>query len=106
MTATPLTAVGRASTNSRRSRRRRTVVENDQYAAFTRRIVRAHARRVAGGDIDALPDLIALGREIETAIDTAVAGLRSFGYSWAEIATRLGISRQAAHQRWGGEPNA
>src|SRR5262249_26288238 len=28
-------------------------------------------------------------------------GLRSFGYSWADIATRLGVSRQAAQQRFG-----
>ena len=24
------------------------------------------------------------------------------GYSWAEIAARLGVTRQAAQQRWGG----
>ncbi len=33
-----------------------------------------------------------------------MTGLRGFGYSWAEIATRLGITRQAAQQRWGGAP--
>jgi hypothetical protein len=31
----------------------------------------------------------------------AVSGLRAHGYSWAEIGLRLGISRQAAQQRWG-----
>ena len=31
----------------------------------------------------------------------AVKGLRDFGYSWAEIGSRLGITRQAAQQRWG-----
>ena len=31
----------------------------------------------------------------------AVKGLRAHGYSWAEIGARLGISRQAAQQRWG-----
>ncbi len=31
----------------------------------------------------------------------AVTGLRAFGYSWAEIGSRLGITRQAAQQRWG-----
>jgi DNA-binding XRE family transcriptional regulator len=30
-----------------------------------------------------------------------VAGLRRAGYSWAEIASRIGITRQAAQQRWG-----
>jgi len=31
----------------------------------------------------------------------AVKGLREHGYSWAEIGYRLGITRQAAQQRWG-----
>jgi hypothetical protein len=29
-----------------------------------------------------------------------VKGLRAYGYSWAEIGSRLGITRQAAQQRW------
>jgi hypothetical protein len=84
--------------------RRRNVVENDEYAAFTRRVMRAYARRVATGDIEALTDMVNLATDVETAIRQAVIGLRNFGYSWAEIGTRLGISRQAAQQRWGGEP--
>ena len=32
----------------------------------------------------------------------SVDGLRGFGYPWAEIASRLGTSRQAAQQRWAG----
>ena len=42
-----------------------------------------------------------LSAEIDTAIGQAVTGLRGFGYSWADIGTRLGITRQAAQQRWG-----
>lgn len=76
-------------------------VENPEYAAFVRRILGAHARRVADGDIEALPDLVNLGDCLEATIATAVRGLRGFGYSWADIATRLGITRQAVHQRWG-----
>jgi len=83
--------------------RRRRVVENDEYAAFIRRAVRAHGRRVAGGDIEALHDLLTLASEVEHALDIAVAGLRAFGYSWAEIANRIGVTRQAAQQRWGGD---
>ncbi|GIJ44516.1 hypothetical protein Val02_14020 [Virgisporangium aliadipatigenens] len=89
------------SGNSGRRPRRRNVVENDEYAAFARRIMRAYGKRVAAGDIEALRDLIALGQDIEKATDEAVIGLRRFGYSWAEIGSRLGITRQAAHQRWG-----
>ncbi len=42
-----------------------------------------------------------LSAEIDDAIGQAVKGLREFGYSWAEIGSRLGITRQAAQQRWG-----
>jgi hypothetical protein len=85
-------------------RRRRDVVENDQYAAFARRIVRAYARRVAQGDIEALTDMTTLAADVEAAIRVAVIGLRNYGYSWADIALRLGVTRQAAQQRWGGDP--
>jgi hypothetical protein len=84
--------------------RRREPIDNDTYAAFTRRILAAHGRRIATGDIDGLANLAALAEDVERATHTAVTGLREFGYSWAEIAIRLGITRQAAHQRWGGQP--
>jgi uncharacterized protein YgbK (DUF1537 family) len=84
---------------------RRTAVENDSYAAFTRRILRAYARRIAAGDIDALTLITDLSAEVDAAAAQAVTGLRGHGYSWAEIATRLGVTRQAAQQRWGGQPS-
>ena len=77
------------------------VVENDEYAAFARRVLRAYARRVADGDVEALTLMLGLSAEIDDAISQAVTGLRAFGYSWAEIGSRLGITRQAAQQRWG-----
>ncbi len=66
-----------------------------------RRIVAAHGRRVADGDVEGLGQLAALGEQIEQATAAAVRGLRKGGYSWTDIATRLGITRQAAQQRWG-----
>jgi hypothetical protein len=84
--------------------KRRDVVENDEFAAFARRIIRAHGRRVATWDVEALRDLTALSAVIDQAIGDAVIGLRAFGYSWAEIGSRLGITRQAAQQRWGDRP--
>jgi hypothetical protein len=42
-----------------------------------------------------------LADELDAAIAEAVRGLRARGYSWAEIGARLGITRQAAQQRWG-----
>jgi len=79
----------------------RLVTENDEYAAFTRRILRAYARRIATGDIESLTYMTGLAADIDTALQNAVNGLRAFGYSWAEIGSRLGITRQAAQQRWG-----
>jgi DNA-directed RNA polymerase specialized sigma24 family protein len=83
--------------------RRRNVVENDEYAGFVRRIIRAFSRRIATGDVEALRDMVALSTLLDEEIGNAVKGLRAHGYSWAEIADRLGITRQAAHQRWGGD---
>jgi hypothetical protein len=91
---------GRRRVNRALTRRRRNVVENDEFGAFARRIIRAYGRRIAGGDVEALRDLLALNVEIERATDNAIEGLRDAGYSWGEIASRLGTTRQAAHQRW------
>ena len=77
------------------------VRENDEYAAFARRVLRAYGRRIADGDVEALTLMTDLADEIDSAISQAVNGLRGFGYSWAEIGSRLGITRQAAQQRWG-----
>lgn len=81
---------------------RRAVVENDDYAAFTRRVLAAHGRRIARGDIEGLATLAQLAADIDHAVTEAAIGLHRIGFSWTDIATRLGITRQAAHQRWGG----
>lgn len=75
-------------------------VENQKFAQFVRRIIRAHSRRVADGDVEALADLLGLSNELSEAIQSAVDGLRE-SYSWAEIGGRVGMSRQAAQGRWG-----
>ncbi len=76
--------------------------ENPDYAAFLRRAIAAHGRRVADGDIDALPELEALARSVSAALDEAVAGLRAEpnAYSWQQLADVLGVSRQAVMKRW------
>ena len=82
------------------------VVENDAYSAFLRRAIRAAGRRVGGGDVDGLADLLSLAGELDRAIDSAVRGLRDAGYSWGEIASRLGVysaGRPAAVGCSGGE---
>jgi hypothetical protein len=102
MTPAPLTVhftVNKPLTPKRRSR----AVENDEYAAFLRRVIAAYSRRVGSGDIEAITGMATIATELEDAIRQAIAGLRGCGYSWADIAARLGITRQGAQQRWGGE---
>jgi hypothetical protein len=84
-------------------KRVRRVVENDDYAAFARRVIRAYARRIATGDIEALTAMATLSNDLDQAINQAVTGLREYGYSWADIARPLGVTRQAAQQRFGGD---
>jgi hypothetical protein len=82
-------------------------VENDAYAAFVRRAIRAYGRRVALGDLDALRELVDLGDELRAATNAAVAGLRDEpnAYSWQRIADELGVTRQAAMMRWPDAPS-
>jgi len=82
-------------------KRRYRVVENPEYAAFLRRVIRAYSRRVAAGDIEAITTMAALASDLEDATRQAITALNAFGYSWADIGMRLGITRQGAQQRWG-----
>jgi hypothetical protein len=76
-------------------------VELDKFDGFARRILRAYARRVATGDVEGLRAMSLLASELEQATRQAVTGLKTFGYSWSEIADRLGVTRQAAQMRYG-----
>ncbi len=103
----PATAGRPSSVNRSLTPKRPTrAVENDEYAAFLRRAIAAYSRRVGSGDIDALANMTRLAAHLDQAITDAVHALRTgpTGYSWADIALRLGITRQAAQQRWGTTP--
>jgi hypothetical protein len=97
----PLSTVHFSVNASLTAKRRSRVVENDEYAAFLRRVIAAYSRRVAAGDIEAITTMAALADDLDDAIRQAITGLRAVGYSWADIALRLGITRQGAQQRWG-----
>jgi hypothetical protein len=84
-----------------RAKRAKKTVENQEFDAFARRILRAYARRVASGDVEALRTLVNLSSELDAVVRLAVVGLRDVPYSWGEIASRLGVSRQAAQMRYG-----
>lgn len=76
------------------------VLETPAYVDFVKRIIRRAGKRVAVGDEWELGELISLRAEVEDAIDTAVAGLRDQGHSWAYIADGLGVTRQSAYERY------
>lgn len=87
-------------------------VENDEYAKFCRRVIRAYARRVANADDVDLAEMVAVRDEMDRAIAAAVTGQRDlWGASWSDIGRALGTTRQAAQQRYGardltvGKPN-
>jgi hypothetical protein len=80
-------------------------VENTDYAPFAGRVIRAYARRIAEGGVDGLTDLGDWpARWTLPPRLPSVDGLRGFGYPWAEIASRLGTSRQAAQLVGSGSP--
>ena len=90
----------RITTDEARPRVRETATE---FAGFARRVIRAHGRRVAAGDVAALGSLADLSRELDAAMADAVTRLRAdHGYSWADIGRELGVTRAAACNRFGG----
>jgi hypothetical protein len=74
---------------------------SDGYEAW-KRLRRWHERGTADGDaaLDALSDIGALRRLLDQAELSAVRAARGRAKSWAEIATRLGVTRQSAWERW------
>lgn len=69
-----------------------------------KRLLRWHdgelSTRGAAGALDALSDLGTVRRVLDQAELTAVRAARHRDMSWAEIATRLGITRQSAWEKW------
>jgi hypothetical protein len=78
-------------------------VETPEFAGMVRRMIRAYGRRVAEADEVDLSTMVELRDQVEAAIAEAVAGQRKNGASWARIGAGLGITRQAAFQRYGRE---
>ncbi len=79
-------------------------IETREYLSMLRRMLRAAARRVAGGDEPELADLVRLRDDLEQAIAQAVTGQREQGRSWQGVADGLGVTRQAAQMRYGRLP--
>lgn len=83
------------------TRKRRREREIPDYAGFVVRSIRAHGRRVGDADPEDLQGLIDLRDVVESAIEDAIRGQRTAGFSWAQIARGLGTTRQAVQQRYG-----
>ncbi len=77
---------------------------DDEVAAAAARMIRALAKRLATADPDGAPLLAELDLELAAAWRKAVAGWRATGYSDAQIADQLGVTRQAVRQRWPHSP--
>ena len=85
--------------------RRRGPVETPAFAGMVRRQIRAHGRRVADADPEDLAELVAMHEVLQLAIDEAVLGMREArAVSWGQIGRALGITRQAAQQRYSHRP--
>jgi hypothetical protein len=83
--------------------RRRREYESSEFAAYLIRIIQAYGNRI-GQDPAALTHLRDIENELRDAVNAgiAAANLRpDQPYSLAEIASIIGVSRQAVHKRVG-----
>ena len=75
------------------------MVEPADYAAFAARIIRSLSGRVRDSDPESLRVFTDLRHELNAAEDQALIGLRAEGYTLAELARPLGVTKQAMFQR-------
>ena len=75
--------------------------DHAEFMAFARRILRAASKRMGEADPEDLADLVALRDAVDEAIGNAAVAVHKGGASWAQIGAALGVSKQAAQQRWG-----
>lgn len=74
--------------------------EAPDMAAFLRRTMRAMVRRAADGDQEVLAALVETRAQLDEALRDAARALHDRGHSWAFIGNELGMTRQAAFQRF------
>lgn len=81
--------------------------EAPELGAAVIRMLRALARRAGEGELEALEQLAMLQDSLQMQLGAAVAGYRDFqpahnapGYSWADVASILGCTKQSAWERF------
>lgn len=79
------------------------MTDTEEWGTFLERILKATARRVGSGDIEGLAVIARVQHLVDETMQQSVNRLRGepWSYSWADIGLRLGITRQAAQQRFG-----
>lgn len=80
--------------------------ESPDIEAFINRMFRALVKRAEDGDLEAVEALANLALLASTAANSAGAAAWRNGYSYTQIGDALGITRQAARQRFGSFRNA
>lgn len=85
-----------------RERRRATRVKREpmEQGAVIGKLLEALAQRAGNGDLDPLVALYRLDYQLNAALADAAVAARRAGHTWTTIAGELGVSRQAARQRW------
>jgi hypothetical protein len=100
---TPRARLGRrfcSDTCQRAGRRHERKTETADYTRMATRMIRKLGQRV-GTDFDQLGELAEIAAAADQAMRVAVSVMRERGLSWALIGDQLGITRQAAQQRFG-----
>lgn len=81
--------------------------EAADIAAMLERMMRAMVRRAGEGDLEALRELHRLQGVIGEKVTEAGGAAYATGhYSWTDIAGEVGMTRQAARQRFAGAAEA
>lgn len=79
----------------------RQTYDTTEFAAMLSRMVTSYGKRLADSDPSDLVDAVSLQLQLERVIGQAIAQLRAtHGFSWADVARELGVTRQAAQQRY------
>lgn len=78
----------------------RKTYEAPDMAGFLKRVSKALVRRAAEGDLETLSAIRQVQDDMAVALEAAAQAAHAAGYSWTEIGRELGMTRQAARQRF------